>query len=48
MENNAPTKKQLPAFLILTIIAVVAAVVLALTNMITAGPIAEHDMSALK
>ena len=48
MENNAPKKKQLPAFLILTIIAVVAAVVLALTNMITAGPIAEHAMAALK
>ena len=48
MENNAPQKKQLPAFLILTIIAVVAAVVLALTNMITAGPIAEHAMAALK
>ena len=48
MENNAPQKKQLPAFLILTIIAVVAAVVLALTNMVTAGPIAEHAMAALK
>jgi len=48
MENNAPQKKQLPAFLILTIIAVVAAVVLALTNQITAGPIAEHAMAALK
>ncbi|MBP3636333.1 MAG: FMN-binding protein [Clostridia bacterium] len=48
MENNAPKKKQLPAFLILTIIAVVAAVVLAFTNMITAGPIAEHAMAALK
>ena len=48
MENNAPKKKQLPAFLILTIIAVVAAVVLALTNMITAGPIAVHAMAALK
>ncbi|MBQ8311804.1 MAG: FMN-binding protein [Clostridia bacterium] len=48
MENNAPQKKQFPAFLTLTIIAVVAAVVLALTNMITAGPIAEHAMAALK
>jgi len=48
MENNAPKKKQLPAFLILTIIAVVAAVVLALTNMVTAGPIAENAMAALK
>ncbi|MBR2717872.1 MAG: FMN-binding protein [Clostridia bacterium] len=48
MENNAPQKKQLPAFLILTIISVVAACVLALTNMITAGPIAEHAMAALK
>ena len=48
MENNAPKKKQLPAFLILTIISVVAAVVLAVTNMVTAGPIAEHAMAALK
>ena len=48
MENNAPQKKQLPAFLILTIIALVAAAVLAVTNMITAGPIAEHAMAALK
>ena len=48
MENNTPQKKQLPAFLILTIIAVVAAVVLALTNAVTEGPILEHKMAALK
>ena len=42
MENNTPRKKQLPAFLILGIIALVAAVVLALTNALTRGPIAEH------
>ncbi len=47
MESNTQ-KKQLPAFLILTIISVVAALVLALTNMVTAGPIAEHAMAALK
>lgn len=47
MENKTQ-KKQLPAYLILTIISVVAAVVLALTNMVTAGPIAEHAMAALK
>ena len=48
MENNTPRKKQLPAFLILGIIALVAAVVLALTNALTKGPIAEHKMAALK
>ena len=48
MENNTPRKKQLPAFLILGIIALVAAVVLALTNALTRGPIAEHQMAALK
>ena len=35
-------KKQLPAFLVLTIISLVAAVVLAFTNEVTKGPIAEH------
>ena len=48
MENNTPRKKQLPAFLILGIIALVAAIVLALTNALTKGPIAEHKMAALK
>ena len=48
MENNTPRKKQLPALLILGIIALVAAVVLALTNALTRGPIAEHQMAALK
>ena len=47
MENKT-TRKQLPAFLVLGIIAVVAAVVLAATNMVTRGPIAEHQMAALK
>ncbi len=35
-------KKQLPAFLVLTIISLVAAVVLAVTNEVTKGPIAAH------
>ncbi|MGN0746375.1 MAG: FMN-binding protein, partial [Aristaeellaceae bacterium] len=47
MENKT-TRKQLPAFLVLGIIALVAAVVLAATNMVTRGPIAEHQMAALK
>ena len=47
MENKT-TRKQLPAFLVLGIISLVAAVVLAATNMITRGPIAEHQMAALK
>lgn len=47
MESNT-RKKQLPAYLILTIISVVAALVLALTNMVTAGPIAVHAMAALQ
>ena len=39
-------KKQLPAFLVLTIISLVAAVVLAATNAVTKGPIAEHARKA--
>ena len=48
MEKNTPKKKQLPAYLMLAIIALVAAVVLAVTNMVTSGPIQEHAMAALK
>ncbi len=48
MENNTPKKKQFPAYVTLTIIAVIAAVVLAATNQLTKGPIAEHEMAALK
>lgn len=45
MENSTPTKKkQLPAYLVLAIIALVAAVVLAVTNQVTKGPIQEHQM----
>ena len=40
--TNVAKKKQLPAFLVLTIIALVAAIVLAVTNEVTKGPIAEH------
>ncbi|MBQ3485936.1 MAG: FMN-binding protein, partial [Clostridia bacterium] len=40
--TNVAKKKEFPAFLVLTIIALVAAVVLALTNEVTKGPIAEH------
>ena len=46
MTNN--NKKQLPPFLVLTIIAVIAAIVLAGTNMVTRGPILEHAMKALR
>ncbi len=48
MENNTPKKKQFPAYVTLTIIAVIAAVVLAATNQLTKGPIAEHEMATLK
>ncbi len=56
MENNtvntnqdAPKgRKQLPAFVILGIIALVAAVALALTNMVTRGPIQERAAAALR
>ncbi|MDD6050948.1 MAG: FMN-binding protein [Clostridiales bacterium] len=39
-------KKQLPAFLVLTIICLIAALALAGTNAITKGPIKEHAMAA--
>ena len=48
MENQTPRKPKLPAFLILGIIAVIAALVLALTNAVTKGPIEEHRMAALQ
>ena len=48
MENNTTARKQLPAFVILGIIALIAALVLAITNAITKGPIAENQMAALK
>ena len=48
MEKKSPSIKNLPAFVILGIIALVAALVLALTNAITKGPIAEHAMEALQ
>lgn len=47
MENNK-ARKGLPAFAVLGIIAVVAALVLALTNAVTKGPIAEYQMAALR
>lgn len=46
--ENKKARKGLPAFAVLGIIAVVAALVLALTNAVTKGPIAEHQMSALR
>ncbi|MBQ7139478.1 MAG: FMN-binding protein, partial [Clostridia bacterium] len=46
MTNEAAKKKQLPAFLALTIICLVAALALAGTNAITKGPIAELAMAA--
>ena len=46
MTNPAANKKQLPAFLVLTIIAVIAAVALAVTNQVTRGPIAENAAKA--
>ena len=46
MTNPASNKKQLPAFLVLTIIAVIAAVALAVTNQVTRGPIAENAAKA--
>ena len=45
---EAPAKKKLPPFAVLAIIATVAAVVLALTNMVTAGPIRELAMKDLR
>ncbi len=46
MTNNAPQKKSLPAFAVLTIICLIAALALAATNAITKGPIQEHAMAA--
>lgn len=46
--ENKKARKGLPAFAVLGIIAVAAALVLALTNAVTKGPIAEHQMSALR
>lgn len=47
MENNT-VRKQLPAYAVLCIISLAAAVVLAATNMITRGPIAQHQQEALQ
>ena len=47
MENNKPQKKQLPPYLTLTLIALIAAIVLAVTNSITEGPIEERRMAQL-
>ncbi len=44
--TNPAQKKQLPAFLALTIICLIAALALAATNAITKGPIQEHAMKA--
>ena len=44
--TNQVQKKQLPAFLVLTIICLVAALALAVTNAVTEGPIKEHAMAA--
>ncbi len=46
MSENKATKKQLPAYVILAIIALVAALALAVTNAITEGPIKEHEEAA--
>ena len=40
--------KKLPAFVVLTVIALVAAVILAATNAVTKGPIAEHEAEELR
>ncbi len=44
--TNPAQKKSMPAFLVLTIICLVAALALAGTNAITKGPIQEHAMAA--
>ena len=44
--TNPAQKKSLPAFAVLTIICLVAALALAATNAITKGPIQEHAMAA--
>lgn len=41
-------KKRLPAFAVLTMIALVAALILAATNVVTKGPIAEHEAEELR
>ena len=47
MENQTAQKRKLPPFLMLALIALIAAVVLAATNMITKGPIEERRMAQL-
>ncbi len=44
--SNVAEKKQLPAYLILAIIALVAALALAITNAITSGPIKAREQAA--
>ena len=44
--TNQVQKKQMPAFLVLTIICLIAALALAATNAVTEGPIKEHAMAA--
>ena len=46
MSETKTTRKQLPAYLILALIALAAALLLAVTNAITAGPIKEHEEAA--
>ncbi|MBR6668319.1 MAG: FMN-binding protein, partial [Clostridia bacterium] len=46
MTNEVAKKKQLPAFLVLTIICVIAALALAATNAVTKGPIEQHAADA--
>jgi len=43
MSETKTTRKQLPAYLILALIALAAALLLAVTNAITAGPIKAHE-----
>ncbi|MBR1685788.1 MAG: FMN-binding protein, partial [Clostridia bacterium] len=47
MENKT-RKPSLPAYAILALIALIAALILAITNAVTEGPIAEHKMAALQ
>ena len=47
MTNEVTKKKQLPAFLVLTIICLIAALALAATNAITKDPIQKHKDEAL-
>ena len=46
MSETKTTRKQLPAYLILALIALAAALLLAVTNAITAGPIKVHEEAA--